>query len=212
MKSIFLCLLITVGFFSNAQKNKLRIDSLLIFRPITEIRIIKGVNKEEIDTLLTQKAQSLAIKYTMDLIPDSIITQLYTNSSRQTEIDSLVADVAWKAHKKIFPLKTEAPEQLLHILDSMNRDFGLGIVNIGFVRTKENQVNEYTTTRAMSFFSLGYINVVPNESFSTMFCFIIYRRQKKIYFFEKSMDDRNPTDAIVIKSQLRNMLMSYFLR
>ena len=197
----------------SAQKTISKVDRLLILPPLSEIKVIKTSNKLETDTSLTNKVRTEILYQAKTLIPDSIKTVQFEASDLQSqEIYKAFERILETAENKFKPKSVKIPDFLLNLLDSTNQDFGLGIVNVGFLRTDKNQSGEYTKSVRLNFFTLGLYSFIPRKSFSTIICFIMDRKQKTLRFYEKSSwSERNPTETVVIKSQLHHLLMSYFL-
>lgn len=210
-KFLFQSIIVIIILFGSCRGQK--IQHLLIFPPISEIKVIKTHNKLETDTILSNHVRDGINIQVKSIVPDSIkSTQLKSDETQLQELSKAFADVIEIAENKFKPKVIKAPEFLLNVLDSTNQDFGLCIFNRGFIRTDQNQSNEYTKSMGLNFFTLGTYAFVPNKSFSIIVCFIVDRRQKTFRFYDKSMwRERNPTEKIVIKSQLHHLLMSYFL-
>ncbi len=190
-----------------------RINQLLIFPPITDIRIIiKGDNKVR-DSILSSKVGEEIINLTKTIIPDSVnAVQLYTNEAQSQEIAKAFFKIIKACEGQETTIKVaKIPDILMHLIDSSNQDFGLCLVYQGFTRTEENQTNQYIIGRGVDFFSLGLINFTPIKSSGTMLCFIIDKKNKNIRYYQKiSTEKRNPIEKMVIKSLLRHQIMSYY--
>jgi hypothetical protein len=185
---------------------------MLIFPVLSEIKVVKIRNKLETDSILSNNVRTEIIKQVKTMVPDNIrTTQLESNEIQQQEIYRALAKVIGVAESKFKPKVIKAPDLLLRLLDSTKQDLGLCILSQGFIRTDENQSKEYTKSMLLNVFTLGIYALVPNKSFSTMVCLVIDRKQKTVLFYDRSMwRERNPTEQIVIKSQLYHLLMSYF--
>jgi len=215
-KFLFLTLLLAafIGQTCAGQKSFPKVYKLLILPPLTEIKVIRTGNKLVTDSSLTRQVQKEIFSNAKNLVPENINTEVLDfNEMQSKEINEAMISLVRTAEKILKPKVIKVPEPLLLLLDSLNQDFALGIIDVGFIRTDENQSREYTKSMGFNFFSLGIYNFVPIKSFSTMRCFVIDRKQKAVRFYEKSMwQERDPTETIVIKSQLHHLLMSYFLR
>lgn len=190
-----------------------QVNSLLILPVITNIGVVKKGNKIEIDTILSNKVGGEIANQLKINIPDSITNRLFAATEAQLkEITEAYIYIIKRAIGQQQPVRIEKiPAILLQILDSANQDFGLCIFEQGFIRTDKNQTDQYILSKGLNFFSLGLFDAVPIKSGSTMVCFIIDRKNKKLKFYEKiSWSERNPTELIVIKSQTHHLLMSYF--
>lgn len=207
-----LAILLNSGYLS-AQKHISKVDNLLILPPLIEIKVIKAGNKLEIDTLLTNQVRKEILYQAKTLIPDTIKTVQFEASDLQTkEIYKAIEKMLKIGEGKFKPKAVPIPDFLINLLDSANKDYGLGIVDMGFLRTDENYSSEYTKSAQLKFFTLRVYGLYPRKSLSTMICFIMNRKQKTLSFYEKiSWSERNPAETVVIRSQLHHLLMSYFL-
>lgn len=59
--------------------------------------------------------------------------------------------------------------------------------------------------------SFGNIDYVPYKEGSMVIGFIVDRKNKNLAYYKKIIwEERDPTEKIVIKSQLHDLMMSYF--
>lgn len=188
--------------------------SLLVFPVISEIKVIKIRDKLETDTNLSNYVRNEIVNQVKTIVPDSINATLLKNQEfRLKEIYKCLNDVVKIVESKFKPKTIKAPELLLQLLETTGSDLGLCIFDRGFIRTDENQSKEYTKSVELNVLSLGVYSLFPNKSFSTMICFVVDRKQKTLSFYDKSTwREGNPTETVVIKSQLHRLLMSYFLK
>jgi hypothetical protein len=197
------------------QKEKAKIKRLLIFPPLTEINIIATGNKAELDTTLSKKVRLELISKTIALLEDSVkLIPFNGNDFQLQEVNKAIAHTLSVAENIYKPKKIDAPALLLNLLDSANEDYGLCIANVGFIRTAENEVKEFSKAAGINLFTIAAFNLrlKVNNSLSSMACFIVNRKQKTLHFYLRSnIADSNPVNPIFIKSQLRHLLMSYFL-
>ena len=208
---IFLCSCNTTKQLTSNRK-KSEVNRLLILPPITEISIInKGNNLEKSFTFSKEAAKEIT-NQVKNIIPDSIkFSQLITDTAQFQEIFKSVSGIIKIVEQRRTIKGIIIPAILLHLLDSTNQDFCLGIWEIGFTRTTDNYVKQYQKSRIVQVATLGGLNYVPNKSYSIMICFIIDRKNKNLAFYRKSRwRERDPIEKMVIRSQLHDLIMRYF--
>ena len=198
--------------YLTSKRNINEVKHILLFPPITEINVIYRGDKHEKSDLFSDIASQEIVRQLKIILPDTIgVSQFDTDSNHLKEINNTAIQLikSTESGRTIKGLKV--PELLLHQLDSTNHDFGLFIFIIGFTRTKENLTKEYIRRQGISLATLGFYQTVPNSSYSTMIGFIIDRKNKSLAMYRKiKWKERDPTDKLVVKSQLRDLLMRYF--
>lgn len=179
---------------------------------MAEINVIYRGDKHEKSELFSEMASQEITRQLNNILPDTIsVSQFNTDANHLKEISNTAIQLikSTESGKTIKGLKV--PELLLHQLDSANQDFGLFIFIIGFTRTKENLTKEYIRRQGISLATLGLYQTVPNSAYSTMIGFIVDRKNKNLAMYRKiKWNQRDPTDKLVVKSQLRDLLMRYF--
>lgn len=184
----------------------------MILSPLTEIDIINTKDQLQKSETFSSTAEIQIKKQLNDFIPDNIASvPFYCDADMQKNIDS-VSVVLIKTVKRSSPVnRVKVPELFFTILDSAKQDYGLIILHTGFSRSEENLVNQYIRHHTEAIATLGLINRVPNKSYSTMIGLIVDRRNRKIAMYkELYWRNRDPNQKVVIKSQLRDVLLSYF--
>ena len=149
------------------------------------------------------------------IIPDSIhLTHINTSSTQFDEIKKALNKIVISIEKNsISASSIKIPPVLLHYLDSSHEDYGICIYSEGFIRTENNQTKEYIKGYERYYYTLGIINKIPLKSSSAMCFLIIDRKKMRLRFYRSSVwEKRDPTEFIVIKSQLHHLIMPYFLK
>jgi hypothetical protein len=85
-----------------------------------------------------------------------------------------------------------ASKALLGLFNSNEYDYVLFVSNVGFVRTEENMVKQYSKGKALDVFTpFGF---TPYESVSAMTGFILDLKHKNFLYFKREIaNNRNPT-------------------
>jgi hypothetical protein len=188
-------------------------NNLLLFPPITDIRIISIGDKRVRDSELSSQAAQEIIKQAKEIIPDSVKTfQLHSNEQQSGEVAKAFFKIIRMTEGHASKIKVaKIPEVVMHIMDSSKLDLALVIVYQGFARTAENQKDQYILGRGVNFFSLGMVNITPIESSAAMLCFFIDKKNKKIGYYKKtSTREMKPMEPKVIRSLVYHSIMSYY--
>ena len=227
---LFMLALASLAACNTTKPLPARVNDLLVFPAVSNIRTIRINNKQEEDSILSINVAEEITSGIKELLPTNVRqTDMSIPEAVSAEyLKAITSLVKETNHQDTYLYPVKPPEKLLHILDSTGHDFGLIIVDQGYLRTDQNEVNQYAKKRTgnlllMSF--LGFLSFktspnstsvdiyssVPDKSSSAMICFIIDKKKKSIRYYKKEIwPRRDPTDNIVIRSQLHHLLMSYF--
>ena len=190
-----------------------QIREILLAGPFTSVAIIEKGNNQEIDNTISQEVLNEMNNQIATAIPDSIqVQRLKADSALESDILSQSHKIINAIRQKISVKRVEIPGRLIEIMDSVHQDFCFIILEGGLTRTKANYIKQlYYTRPAVSMISLGYLDYIPYRQNSGVIGFIIDRKRKQLAYFKKIVwPDRDPTEKIVIKGQLHDLMMSYF--
>lgn len=195
---------------SNYDSNQIK--DLLIFPIYAKIDVIASGDKRTKSETLSSQNESSITTLLEKYIPDSIKKQfLVCNDSLKEEISKSGISLIKSIKISLLPKTIDVPNSLFKVLDSLNKDYGLFILNAGFTRTPENLVKQYIVRKEISIASLGFYNTEPNKSYSIMIGVLIDKKRRKIsYYKELYWKNRNPNESLVLNSQLRDIMLYYF--
>jgi hypothetical protein len=198
--------------YLTSKRNISEVKHMLLFQPVAEISVIYNGDNYEKSEQFSDIASHEIVRQLNIILPDTIgISQFITDSIHQNEINNSAIQIIRSVEGGGSIKGLKVSELLLHQLDSTNQEFGLYIFIVGFTRTKENLTKQYMRRKGIGLATLGFYQTVPNSSYSTMIGFIIDRKNKNLAMYRKiQWNQRDPTDKLVVKSQLRDLLMRYF--
>lgn len=197
--------------FSNTKKNE-PIKSLLIFPVYSEISVIEKRDKRIKSDFFSEGAEAQIYKELEKYIPSGIhkSSPAFGNELEAGIIKSNI-NLLRAIRASLSPGSLKPPALLLHVMDSLNEDYGLIILQDGFTRTPENEKTQYKRGRNTAFATLGFFDREPNKAYSVMSGIIIDRQNKKLAKFKTlSFPNRNPNEEVVIRSQIRDIILSWF--
>ncbi|MES2774592.1 MAG: hypothetical protein V4722_10430 [Bacteroidota bacterium] len=188
------------------------ISSLLILQPVAKIGLINKGNKPETNVPFSKKATKEIELQVKNLLPENIlVSQLNVDESQDSTIPNAITYIVNEVEKVKTLNRIVVPESLLHFLDSANHDFCLGILEVGFVRSKDNYDKQHDLGNMTQFATLGLYGFVPYKSSSTMVCFIVDRKNRNLAFYRRgTWKETDPTERIVIKAHLDDLISKYF--
>jgi hypothetical protein len=164
-----------------------------------------------VDDSLSAAVQAKTFSLLKQTLPDTVQADFfYPTREQQTIINKATSHIHKRIRRKEDAIGYIAGKELLGLFNSNEYDYVFIVSNVGFVRTTENMVKQYTKGKALEFFTpFGF---TPNESVSSMTGFIVDLKRKHFLYFKREIpDNRNPTHEIVIKAQLRNIIKYYFM-
>lgn len=190
------------------------VKSILLAGPFTDIRTIVTGNRQEFDYSLSFDVYTEMSKQIKTLIPDGVkIKTVMADSVTQRNIlnaaEGIIKDIE-KRSKAI--RKVSIPDVLIKSLETANEDFGFVILESGFARTRKKYTNHLLYNRAaVILLSMGSVDYIPYKEGSMLIGFIVDRKNKNLAYYKKIIwAQRDPTEKIVIKAQLHDLMMSYF--
>jgi hypothetical protein len=197
--------------FSTAKKDQ-AIKSLLIFPVYSQIDVIEKRDKRIKSAFFSAGAEAQIYKEFEKYIPSEIHK---VNPDFDDDLETAIINSSIKLvqtiRSSLSPSNVKVPALLLHILDSLHEDYGLIILQAGFTRTPENEKNQYIRRKNTALATLGFFDKEPNKSYSVMSGIIINRQNKNpAKFKELSFRNRNPNEEVVIRSQIRDIILSFF--
>lgn len=188
------------------------VQRLLVFPVHSQIDIIERRDKRMVSDRFSAESETEIQNQLNHYIPSGIHTA-YLNCESKLDEDMRNAGMQLvKAVKRAaFPKKVEPPALLLKMLDSLKEDYGLFVFHAGFTRTPANFRNEYARRQTIAAASLGLYNTEPNETYSVMIGIIINKEAKRVSMYkELYWRNRDPNETVVIRSQIRDIILSYF--
>jgi hypothetical protein len=169
---------------------------------------------EEFDYPLSLEVYQEMSRIMKAQLPENVkVKTITTDSVMQRNIlnaaQKIVRDIE-KRKKRI--KKVVIPEVLIKSLDSANEDFGFVILESGFARTYNNYINHLIYNRDPSLLlGMGTVEYTPYKEGSMLIGFIIDKKNRNLAYYKKIFwQQRDPTEKIVIKAQLHDLMMSYF--
>ena len=190
---------------------KIKINKILVLPPLTQMSSIFLRNKVVVDDSLSAAVQEKTFSLLKQALPDTVQADFfYPTMEDQTIINKATSHILKRVRIKEDAREYVAGKELLALFNSNEYDYVFIVSNVGFVRTEQNMVKQYTKGKALEFFTpFGF---TPNESASAMTGFILDLKHKNFLYFKREIaNNRNPTHEIVIKAQLRNIIKYYFL-
>ncbi|MEO6548070.1 MAG: hypothetical protein ABIN94_08725 [Ferruginibacter sp.] len=197
--------------YLTSKRNINEVKNIVVFPPVTEISVIyKKDNPEKSELFSDMASKEIDLQLKAILPGTKRYYQFHSDSSQKEIIHTAIQLMnSVEGGRSIRGIKI--PELLLQQLDSINEDFGLFVFFSGFTRAKENLTKEYVRRQGMALATIGIYQTVPNSAYSIMICFIVDRKNKNLAMYRKTKWKlRDPTDKLVVKSQLRDLLMRYF--
>jgi hypothetical protein len=188
------------------------IKSLLIFPVYSQIEVIENRDKRIKSDFFSSGAEAQIYKELEKYIP-SDVRKIYPefNDDLEPGIINSTIKLSRTARSSLSPKSVKIPALLLQVLDSLHEDYGLIILQAGFTRTRENEKIQYMRRRTTAFATLGFFDTEPNKSYSVMSGIILDRRNKKLLMYkELGFPNRNPNEEVVIRTQLRDIILSCF--
>lgn len=188
------------------------IKDLIVFPPYSIIDVIETRDKRMRSEAFSQKAENEIKNHLVKYIPSSI-------NSKYLECDSSLKEKIIIANMKLIktvkgslvPGKVAVDGYLTELLDSLDNNYGLFLFHVGFTRTKENLKNEYIRRKELGLVSLGFYNTEPNSTYSIMIGILVDKQRKRISMYkELYWRNRNPNEEVVIRTQVRDIILSYF--
>lgn len=190
------------------------VKSILLVGPFTDVRTIVTGNRQEFDYSLSFDVYSEMNRQIKTLIPDGVKVKTITaDSATQRNIlnaaERIIRDI--EKGKRVIRNVT-VPDVLINCIDAANQDFGFVIIENGFARTYKNYTNHLLYNRAaVSLLSMGSVSYIPYKEGSILIGFIIDKKNRNLAYYKKIIwEQRDPTEKIVIKAQLHDLMMSYF--
>ena len=192
-------------------RDDIKIESLLVLPPISQIAVINNGNKLQIDKELSDKTFFLTLTTLQKSFPDSVKTQYFSaDSMTLSQLTNFVSSVNKKINSERLARKYQIPDSILNLFDTSKINFVFGTFNIGFKRGKNNLVNQHLASEIADLM-IGY-NLRPLESSASMSCFILDLRKKNILYFERDLwKNKDPTDIKLIQLQLSRIITHYFI-
>lgn len=188
------------------------IENLVIFPIYSKIDIIENQDKRITSEIFSSDAE-IKIKNQLEKYIPSNINKNFLAGQIELEEQIIKSNVQLiKTYKgAIFQKTVEVPEFLLNILDSLGKDYSLFIFHRGFTRTPENLKTQYIKRRTAALASLGFYDTEPNSAYSVMIGVLIDKKRKRISMYkELYWRNRNPNEEVVIRSQIRDLILGYF--
>ena len=215
----FYCVLMSMSFLqchrprlAMSRKDGHLVKQLLIFPVHSQIDIIEQRDKRVVSGIFSAASET-GIKKELDhYIPSGIHTAyLNCGGKQEEEIRNAGIQLVKTVKRAAFVKKVEPPDLLLKMLDSLKEDYGLLVFHGGFTRTSSNFRTEYARRRTLAVASLGLYNTEPNETYSVMIGMVINKRTKRVSLYkELYWRNRDPNETVVIRSQIRDIILSYF--
>jgi len=208
---IFVCQCSGPKLILNPKEGK-SIKDLLVFPVYSEISVIakgnKFVRSDSFSTIAEQRIRSQMQNY----FPSRINKYFLQNDQH------FDAEVSKYAYQLIKNLKTgtsvyrmDPPPFLLQVLDSLKQDFGLFVLQLGFTRTPDNLISQYIKGQNLTIATLGFLNYEPTKSYAAMLGFVINRFERKVIMFRDiRWPLRDPNDDLVVKVQVRDIILGFF--
>ncbi|MEO6454795.1 MAG: hypothetical protein ABIN97_12015 [Ginsengibacter sp.] len=194
------------------NKDGSSIGTLLIFPNYSNIKVIEIGDKQVRSESFSQDAENEIRGQLIKYIPSTVKTKyLECNDKLGEEIVNSNIHLIRAVKGSSFPSKVNAPKFLLNILDSLGENYGLFIFQSGFTRTLENLKKQYFKRKTIEIASLGIYDTEPNSSYSIMIGVIVDKKRGKVSMYkELYWRNRNPNEEVVIRSQVRDIILSYF--
>ena len=190
------------------------VKSVLIIGPFADIRTIHTGDRMQFDYEMSSEVYKEMKGQIPALVPDGVkINTITADSVSQklllTAAEKIVEEIT---SRKVAAKQVVVPQVLLNMLDSVGQNFGFFIMQAGFSRTQNNYINHlYYNRAAVNVLTLGNVTYIPYRDGSTMIGFIIDRKNGNLAYYKKIFwQQRDPTEKIVIKGQLHDLMMSYF--
>ncbi len=195
-----------------SNKDSNLVDSLLIIPVYSNISIVTKGDKVATSEMFSIDAEDLIEKQLKKYIPTTVSTKyLEQNDPLKPAVIPAYMKLIKSIKISLMPDSVKVPEEILIALDSLHQNYALFVYQYGFTRTVENFKNQYIKRRAINVTTLGIYNTVPNSSYSTMIAVLVDKNRKKISMYkELYWRNKNPIDEVVIGTQLRDIILTYF--
>lgn len=215
-----ICLLLIGVIFSQCnpsrrifnEKDSYLVNRLLVFPVHSQIAVIEKGDKKTNDENLSSEAETEIKDQLKKFIPVSLSTNyLECKKEKKEEIIQSIIQLIKTTKSAISPQYVRVPDMLLNVLDSLGENYGLLIFQEGFTRTQKNLMNQQIKRRAIAYASLGIYDTTPNESYSVMIGVLIDKKNNRLSMYkELYFRNRDPNEEVVIRSQIRDIILSYF--
>jgi len=188
------------------------VTTLVIFPTHSEVDVIETRDKRVKSEALSEEAANEINAQLVKYIPSNINTKyLECDSQLQKEIANSNIKLIKAVKTALNPDKVVVPDFLLHVLDSLGENYGLFLYHGGFTRSYGNITTEYTRRKIIGVASLGFYNTEPNSTYSIMIGILIDKKRKKISMYKELFwRNRDPNEEVVIRSQVRDIILTYF--
>jgi hypothetical protein len=217
MKKTFILLLVAIPLLSFILspvvfiRSDIKVDSLLVLPPVTQIGLISKGSKGPIDDGLSEKTFDITRDYLQKGFPNSVKTTYYSaDSTSRAKLNAFVARITSKINSEKQARKYYLPDSIITLFDTEKVRFVFCTSNWGFRRTRDNFINTYQRREVVNFFIIP--TGKPHESFASVTCMIFDLKEKNIVYFERDiLENRDPTDIKVINLQLRRIINHCFI-
>ncbi len=202
---------------------KVKIDHILVLPVQTVISDIFNNNESELNDSLSNATFETTTTLLKTYFPDTVSHEyFYPDSVQQSIINNAIVTIVGKVKTNQKAKSFKIPDSLIKVFEKSKTNYIFCISNVGFIRSYENMRKKYNEGQALQYVSplqglitnlpiipLGF---TPYKSSAIMAAFIIDLKNKNLLYFKRDIwPDRNPTEEIVIKSQLKDLINSYFM-
>lgn len=196
-----------------SNKDSTKITNLIVFPNYSKIDVIESNDKRIRSDAFSQESENEIRNQLAKYIPSHVSTKyLECNSNLEEEIINANIKLIKSVKGAMTPEKVSIPEYLLNVLDSLGENYGLFLYHGGFTRSEENLKTEYFKRKVIGIASLGIYNTEPNRTYSVMIGILIDKQRKRVSMYKEIYwRNRNPNEEVVIRPQVRDIILSYFL-
>ena len=195
---------------SNKDTNS--ITNLVIFPNYSKIDVIESRDKRIRSDAFSKDSENEIRNQLAMYIPSNVSTKyMECDSTLEEEIINANIQLIKRVKSSFTPGKAAVPEYLLNVLDSLGENYGLFLFHGGFTRSEKNFKTEYIRRKVIGVASLGFYNTEPNSTYSVMIGILIDKQRKRVSMYkELYWQNRNPNEEVVIRPQVRDIILSYF--
>ena len=189
-----------------------QIDKILIIKSFAQIDTIGIGNKPAYDKKTSTEVSEDLLSNIGNLLPYRIKKVSPSSDSVETwrfnqEMFKIIANVEQLQKIEGYQIS----DTLVGLMEKYDCNYAIGAIDVGFSRTKSNYAKQVAKSIGIGLLTLGMVVPISYKSTSSMYCFIVDRKNKNIAFFRRDLGiEKEPTDKMVIFEQVTNMLQPYF--
>ena len=193
------------------------IDEILdigYFEPLAIIELIKKDNKSEAsDSLSIDSKQKIDSLLSSNRKKYKIKERITLNKKIQGKVENEISYLIQSAMRKKNLKGIKLTPIIDSILESRNQRFGLGVLAVGFGRSKGNYVGQVAKSVVVGVLTLGLFIPVPIKSNLRLFSIIVDSKKNEISFYKATLlIEKSPNNYFVLKSQLDKLYENYLFK